>query len=131
MNNLSKDIIKYPIFDQNRKHIEYNSPNQKQLLNEASRLSFLAILLFPLNTHLKALQSSIMLSLAAVELLEAVPNFCVDVVFDRSFTSTKSNLQKSCHLLYASVRNLVPISILDKPVAELIGTPKITCCGGR
>jgi|GEM_PF-2864353 len=117
-----KDSIKLPIFDKNRKHIEYNSPNQ---VSEAGNTSFLvAFLVFPL----KVLQSCIMLSLAAIELLEAVPSFCADLIFDRSFSSTQSNLQRSGHLLYASVRNLVPISILDKPVAELIGTPKATCC---
>ncbi|MCM1000922.1 MAG: hypothetical protein KTV72_01095 [Wolbachia endosymbiont of Melophagus ovinus] len=117
-----KDSIKFPIFDKNRKHIEYNSPNQ---VSEAGNTSFLiAFLVFPL----KVLQSCIMLSLAANELLEAVPSFCADLIFDRSFVSTKSNLQRSGHLLYASVRNLVPISILDRPVAELIGTPKATCC---
>ncbi|WP_353273462.1 hypothetical protein [Wolbachia endosymbiont (group A) of Agelastica alni] len=125
-----KDTIKFPIFDQNRKHIEYNSPNSGQLLDKTSSTSlFVKVLLFPLKVLLKVLQSCIMLSLAAVELLEVVPSFCVDAVFDREkFASTKSNLQRSGHLLYASVRNLVPISILDEPVAERIGTPKVTCC---
>ncbi|MFP3036206.1 MAG: hypothetical protein ACEY3A_04420 [Wolbachia sp.] len=123
-----KDTIKFPIFDKNRKHIEYNSPNQEQSPNEASSLSFLTVLLFPLKVLLRALQSCIMLTLAAVELLEAMPSFCADLIFDRSFSSTQSNLQRSGHLLYATVRNLVPISILDKPIAELIGTPKATCC---
>jgi hypothetical protein len=119
-----KDSIKFPIFDQNRKHIEYNSPNQ---VGESSNTSFLvAFLVFPL----KILQSCIMLSLAAVELLETVPSFCADLVFDRSsFASTKSNLQRSGHLLYASVRNLVPITKFDECVANFIGTPEVTCCG--
>jgi len=120
-----KDTIKFPIFDKNRKHIEYNSPNQ---VGEAGNTSFLvAFLVFPL----KVLQSCIMLSLTAIELLEAVSSFCTDLIFDRSFSSTQSNLKRSSHLLYASVRNLVPISILDKPVAELIGTPKATCCSAK
>ncbi|AAW71306.1 hypothetical protein EJB10_01415 [Wolbachia endosymbiont of Brugia malayi] len=121
-----KDSIKFPIFDQNRKQIEYNSPNQEQLSNETGSTSFfVTFLVFPL----KVLQSCIMLSLAAIELLEAVPSFCVDLVFDRSpFASTKSNLQRSGHLLYVSVRNLVPISILDECVADFTGTPKVTCC---
>ncbi|MGL9731465.1 MAG: hypothetical protein ACR5KX_01340 [Wolbachia sp.] len=118
-----KDIIKFPIFDKNRKHIEYNLPNQ---VSEAGNISFLiAFLVFPL----KILQNCIILSLAAIELLEAVPSFCADLIFDRSFVSTKSNLQRSIHLLYASVRNLVPISILDKSVAKCIGSPRATCCG--
>ncbi|MGL9681699.1 MAG: hypothetical protein ACR5K2_01690 [Wolbachia sp.] len=118
-----KDVIKFPIFDKNRKHIEYNSPNQA---NEVGNISFLiAFLVFPL----KILQNCIMLSLAAIELLEAVPSFCADLIFDRSFVSIKSNLQRSGHLLYASVRNLVPISILDKPVAKCIGSPRAICCG--
>lgn len=120
-----KDTIKFPIFDQNRKHTEYNSPNSGQLLNETSSTSlFVKVLLFPL----KALQSCIMLSLAAVELLEAVPSFCVDLIFDRSFMSTQSNLQRSGHLLYASVRNLVPITKFDECVVNFIGTPEVTCC---
>ncbi|WP_082941370.1 MULTISPECIES: hypothetical protein [unclassified Wolbachia] len=118
-----KDSIKFPIFDQNRKHIEYNSPNQ---VGESSNTSFfVAFLVFPL----KILQSCIMLSLAAVELLEIVPSLLVDTFFDWSFTFTKSNLQRSGHLLYASVRNLVPITKFDEPIAEFIGTPKATCCG--
>ncbi|WP_353276660.1 hypothetical protein [Wolbachia endosymbiont (group A) of Agelastica alni] len=121
-----KDTIKFPIFDQNRKHIEYNSPNSGRPLDETSSTSlFVKILLFPLNV----LQSCIMLSLAAVELFETVPSFCVDTVFDREkFASTKSNLQRSGHLLYASVRNLVPITKFDEPIAKFIGTPKATCC---
>ncbi|WCR59115.1 MAG: hypothetical protein PG978_000529 [Wolbachia endosymbiont of Ctenocephalides felis wCfeF] len=118
-----KDSIKFPIFDKNRKHIEYNSPNQ---VGEAGNTSFLiAFLVFPL----KILQSCIMLSLAAIELLEAVPSFCADLIFDRSFVSTKSNLQRSGHLLYASMRNLVPMSVLDECVANSIGTPEAACCG--
>ncbi|MFP3027117.1 MAG: hypothetical protein ACEY3L_13125 [Wolbachia sp.] len=125
-----KDTIKFPIFDQNRKHIEYNSPNQGQLLSNADSTSlFVKVLLFPLKVLLKVLQSCIMLSLAAVELFETVPSFCVDTVFDREkFASTKSNLQRSGHLLYASVRNLVPITKFDECVANFIGTPEVTCC---
>ncbi|WP_320157499.1 hypothetical protein [Wolbachia endosymbiont (group A) of Anomoia purmunda] len=121
-----KDTIKFPIFDQNRKHIEYNSPNSGRPLDETSSTSFfVAFLVLPL----KILQSCIMLSLAAVELLEAVPSFCVDKVFDsKKFASTKSNVQRSGHLLYASVRNLVPITKFDEHIAEFIGTPKATCC---
>nr|WP_246209895.1 hypothetical protein [Wolbachia endosymbiont of Atemnus politus] len=124
-----KDTIKFPIFGQNRKHIEYNSPNQGQSPNKTSSVSFLTVLLFPLKVLVKILQSCIMITLAAVELLEAVPSFCVDLVFDRSsFASTKSNLQRSGHLLYASMRNLVPVTKLDECVANSIGTPKVTCC---
>ncbi|MDG7053112.1 MAG: hypothetical protein LKM45_04485 [Wolbachia endosymbiont of Alcedoecus sp.] len=123
-----KDSIKFPIFDKNRKHIKYNLPHQ---VSEAGNTSFLiAFLVF----HLKILQSCIMLSLAAVELLEAMLSFCADLIFDRSFSSTQSNLQRSGHLLYASVRNLVPTGIipvtkLDECIANLVGTPKATCCG--
>ncbi|RDD35726.1 hypothetical protein Wcon_00023 [Wolbachia endosymbiont of Cylisticus convexus] len=123
-----KDTIKFPIFDKSRKQIEYNSPNPGQSLNDNISLP-VRVLLFPLTVLLKALQSCIMLSLATVELLEAVPSFCVDLVFDRSFSSTKSNMQRSGHLLYASVRNLVPVTKLDECVADFIGTPKATCCG--
>ncbi|WP_353284762.1 hypothetical protein [Wolbachia endosymbiont (group A) of Lasioglossum fulvicorne] len=125
-----KDTIKFPIFDQNRKHTEYNSPNSGRLLDETSSTSlFVEVSLFPLKVLLKVLQSCIMLSLAAVELLETVPSLFVDTFFDWSFTSTKSNVQRSGHLLYASVRNLVPITKFDEPIAEFIGTPKATCCG--
>lgn len=123
-----KDTIKYPIFDQNRKYIEYNSPNLGQLMNESPPSLFVKVLLFPLTVLLKALQSCIMLSLATVEVLEAVPSFCVDLVFDRSFSSTKSNMQRSGHLLYASVRNLVPATKLDECVADFIGKPEAKCC---
>ncbi|WP_264682857.1 hypothetical protein [Wolbachia endosymbiont (group B) of Euphydryas aurinia] len=124
-----KDTIKFPIFDQNRKHIEYSSPNQGQLLNETSSTSlFVKVLLFPFTVLLKALQSCIMISLAAVELFEAVPSFCVDVVFDRNFVSTQSNVKRSGHLLYASVRNLVPVTKLDGCVADFIGKPEERCC---
>ncbi|TVS83744.1 hypothetical protein COM43_005170 [Wolbachia pipientis] len=124
-----KDTIKFPIFDQNRKHTEYNSPNSGRLLDETSSTSlFVKILLFLLKALLKVLQSCIMLSLAAVELLETVPSLFVDTFFDWSFTSTKSNLQRSGHLLYASVRNLVPITKFDECVASFIGTPEVTCC---
>ncbi|KLT22043.1 hypothetical protein wVul_1788 [Wolbachia endosymbiont of Armadillidium vulgare str. wVulC] len=124
-----KDAIKFPIFDQNRKHIEYNSPNLGQPLYETSSTSlFVKVLLFPLKVLLKVLQSCIMLSLAAVELLETVPSLFVDTFFDWSFTSTKSNLQRSGHLLYASVRNLVPVTKLDECVANFIGAPEVTCC---
>ncbi|WP_250295320.1 hypothetical protein [Wolbachia endosymbiont of Oedothorax gibbosus] len=123
-----EDAIKFPIFDQNRKHIEYNSPNQGQSPNKTSSLSFLTVLLFSLKVLLKVLQSCIMLSLAAVELLETVPSLFVDTFFDWSFTSTKSNLQRSGHLLYASVRNLVPITKFDECVANFIGAPEVTCC---
>ncbi|MDE5062764.1 hypothetical protein [Wolbachia endosymbiont of Drosophila tsacasi] len=122
-----KDTIKFPIFNQNRKHIEYNSPNPGQLLNDSTSL-FVKVLFFPLKALLKVLQSCIMLSLAAVELLETVPSLFVDTFFDWSFTSTKSNLQKSGHLLYTSVRNLVPITKFDECVANFIGTPEVTCC---
>ncbi|MFP3032775.1 MAG: hypothetical protein ACEY3M_17225 [Wolbachia sp.] len=124
-----KDTIKFPIY-KNRKHIEYNSPNSGRSLDETSSTSlFVKVLLFPLKVLLKVLQSCIMLSLAAVELLETVPSLFVDTFFDWSFTSTKSNLQRSGHLLYASVRNLVPVTKLDECVANFIGTPKATCCG--
>ncbi|MDN5248040.1 MAG: hypothetical protein QWI36_02780 [Wolbachia endosymbiont of Tyrophagus putrescentiae] len=96
------------------------------LIREPSNSSYLAILLvFPL----KVLQSCILLSLAVVELLEAIPSFCVDIFYDRSFESTKSNVQKSGHLLYASARNVLPLSRFDNVVADFIGTPKSTCCG--
>ncbi|MCA4774863.1 hypothetical protein IHO40_01665 [Wolbachia endosymbiont of Mansonella ozzardi] len=118
-----KDTIKFPIFDKSRQHIEYNSPNQ---VGGTGNTSFLVVfLVFPL----KVLQSCIMLSLTAIELLKAVPSFCSDLIFDRSFVPTKSNLQRSGHLLYASVRNLVPISVFDKPVAEYIDVSRATCCG--
>ncbi|WP_374699662.1 hypothetical protein [Wolbachia endosymbiont (group A) of Limnophora tigrina] len=122
-----KDTIKFPIFNQNRKHIEYNSPNPGQSLNESTCL-FVKVLLFPLTILLKALQNCIMISLAAVELLEAVPSFCVDLVFDRGFASTQSNMKRSAHLLYASVRNLVPVTKLDECVADFIGKPEERCC---
>nr|WP_253309228.1 hypothetical protein [Rickettsia endosymbiont of Ceutorhynchus assimilis] len=124
-----KDTIKFPIFDQNRKHIEYNSPNSGRPLYETSSTSlFVKVLLFPLKVLLNVLQSCIMLSLAAVELLETVPSLFVDTFFDWNFTSTKSNLKRSGHLLYASVRNLVPITKFDECVANFIGTPEVTCC---
>ncbi|AGJ98838.1 hypothetical protein wNo_04110 [Wolbachia endosymbiont of Drosophila simulans wNo] len=123
-----KDIIKFPIFDKNRQHIEYNSPNPGQLMNESPPSLFVRFLLFPLTILLKALQSCIMISLSAVELLEAVPSFCVDVVFDRNFVSTQSNVKRSGHLLYASVRNLVPVTKLDECVADFIGKPEARCC---
>ncbi|WP_375315833.1 hypothetical protein [Wolbachia endosymbiont (group A) of Colletes cunicularius] len=124
-----KDTIKFPIFDQNRKHTEYNSPNSGRLLDETSSTSlFVKVLLFPLKVLLNVLQSCIMLSLAAVELLETVPSLFVDTFFDWNFTSTKSNLKRSGHLLYASVRNLVPITKFDECVANFIGTPEVTCC---
>lgn len=124
-----KDTIKFPIFDQSRKHIEYNSPDSGRPLDETSSTSlFVKVLLFPLKVLLKVLQSCIMLSLATVELLEVVPSLCVDIVFDWKFESTTSNLQRSGHLLYASVRNLVPVTKLDEYVANFIDTPKVTCC---
>lgn len=124
-----KDTIKFPIFDQNRKHIEYNSPNSGRPPDETSSTSlFVKVLLFPLKVLLNVLQSCIMLSLAAVELLETVPSLFVDTFFDWNFTSTKSNLKRSGHLLYASVRNLVPITKFDECVANFIGTPEVTCC---
>ncbi|MGL9725300.1 MAG: hypothetical protein ACR5KV_00710 [Wolbachia sp.] len=119
-----KDTIKFPIFDKNRQHIEYNSPNPGQSLNEST--SFCVKV--SLTILLKALQSCIMLSLAAIEFLETVSSFCVDLIFDRSFSSTQSNMQRSGHLLYVSVRNLVPVTKLDECVANFIGTPKVTCC---
>ncbi len=123
-----EDTIKFPIFNKNRQHIEYNSPNQGQIMNESPRSLFVKVLLFPLMVPLKALQSCIMISLAAVELLEAVPSFCVDVVFDRGFASTQSNMKRSAHLLYASVRNLVHVTKLDECVADFIGKPEKRCC---
>lgn len=121
----TKDSIVYPTFDKNNKRIRYNLPDQGQLLGEKNSTSFLVMLLtFPL----KVLQSCILFSLAVVELLEAIPNLFVDMVYDRSFEATKSNLQRSGHLLYASVRNIVPITRFDEPIAEFIGTPK--ACGG-
>lgn len=123
-----KDTIKFPIFNQNRKHIVYNSPNPGQPMNESPPSLFVKVLLFPLTILLKALQSCIMISLAAVELFEAVPSFCVDLVFDRSFASTQSNVKRSGHLLYASVRNLVPVTKLDECVANFIGKPEARCC---
>jgi hypothetical protein len=122
----TKDPITYPIFNQDRKHIQYNAPSPGKLLKEANNDSFLVMfLVFPL----KVLQSFILLALAVVELLEAVPNLFVDMIYDRSFDTTKSNLQRSGHLLYASVRNLIPMSKFDEPVAEFIGAPKAACCG--
>ncbi|UIP92321.1 hypothetical protein JSQ73_003890 [Wolbachia endosymbiont of Anopheles demeilloni] len=123
-----KDIIKFPIFDENRQHIEYNSPNQGQIMNKSPPSLFVRVLLFPFMIFLKALQSCIMISLAAVELFEAVPSFCVDVVFDRNFASTQSNVKRFGHLLYASVRNLVPVTKLDECVADFIGKPEERCC---
>ncbi len=43
-----KDTIKFPIFDQNRKHTEYNSPNSGRLLDETSSTSlFVKVYFFP------------------------------------------------------------------------------------
>ncbi|APR98496.1 hypothetical protein [Wolbachia endosymbiont of Folsomia candida] len=122
----TKDSIVYPIFNKDRKHIQYNSPDQGHLLSEKDSTSFLVMLLaFPL----KILQSCILVSLAVIELLEAVPNLCVDMIYDRSFDATKSNLQRSGNLLYASARNVIPVlSKFDEPVAEFIGIPKASCC---
>lgn len=118
--------IAYPIFNQDRKHIQYNSPEQGQLLSEKNNTSFLVKLLtFPL----KVLQSCILFSLAAVELLEAVLNLFVDMVYDRSFKNTQNSLQILCNLLYGGARNMIPVlSKFDGPVAEFIGNPK--ACGG-
>ncbi|MBV0899481.1 MAG: hypothetical protein KTV77_01775 [Wolbachia endosymbiont of Fragariocoptes setiger] len=70
-----------------------------------------------------------LLSLSIIELLESLPSLIVDLFHDRKFQSTQSNLQRCCHLLYASVRNITPISRFDEPIAELIGTPnKIFSC---
>lgn len=124
-----EDTIKFPIFDKNRQHIEYNSPNPGQPMDESPPSLFVKVLLFPLTILLKALQSCIMLSLATIELLETMPSFCVDLIFDnRSFASTHSNMKRSGHLLYASVRNLVPVTKLDECVADFIGKPEARCC---
>ncbi|WP_275601893.1 hypothetical protein [Wolbachia endosymbiont of Onchocerca gibsoni] len=67
--------------------------------------------------------------LATVKLLEAKSSFCVDLSFgESSFASTESNLKRSGHLLYASMRNLVPISGLNELIAKRIGISKATCC---
>ncbi len=118
-----KDTIRFPIFDQSRKYIEYNSSNQ---VSEPGNISFFLIcLVFPL----KISQSYIMLFLATVELLEAASSFCVDLSFGESpFASTGSNLQRSGHLLYASMRNLVPISRFNELIAERIDISKATYC---
>lgn len=124
---LNRDSIVYPIFDKDNKYIRYNSPNIEQLSINRSDFSYCSaiFIIFPL----KILQSCILLSLAVVELLETIPSAFVDIFYDISFESTKSNLQKSGHLLYASVRNLIPLSRFDGSVAEFIGAPKVMCCG--
>ena len=123
----SKDSIKFPIFNEERKYTNYNSPNQGQLLdggkNSMPYLS--AFLIFPI----KILQSCIMLSLAFVNLLEVLSSLLVDAVYDRTFLATKADMQRSGHLFYASVRNIIPITQFDESVAEFIGKPKATCCG--
>jgi len=124
---LNRDSIIYPIFDKDNKYVRYNSPNTEQSSVNRNDFSYCSaiFIIFPL----KILQSCILLSLAAVELLETIPSAFVDIFYDRSFESTKSNLQKSGHLLYASVRNLIPLSKFDGSVAEFIGAPKVMCCG--
>ncbi|QKX01967.1 hypothetical protein GOY13_01780 [Wolbachia endosymbiont of Cruorifilaria tuberocauda] len=108
-----ESTIKFPIFYQKR---EYNEPSNTSFFVES--------LIFPL----KFSQSCFMLSLATVELLEVIPIFFVDLCFDRdSFISTSNNLHRSSNLLYASVENLVPVSIFDGLVAECVST-LATCC---
>lgn len=118
--------IAYPIFNQDRKHIQYNSPEQGQLLSEKNNTSFLVKLLtFPL----KVLQSCILFSLAVVELLETVPNLFVDMVCGGRLENTKNGFKILCHLLYGSARNMIPVlSKFDGPVAEFIGNPQASCC---
>lgn len=121
---LNRDSIVYPIFDKDNKYVRYNSPDAEQLSINRSDFSYCsAIIIFPL----KILQSCILLSLAAVEFLETIPSAFVDIFYNRSFESTKSNVQKSGHLLYSSVRYLISISKFDEPVAEFIGIPKVMC----
>lgn len=117
------DSIIYPIFDEKNKRIRYDPLDKEHILQKTSCLASFAI------CFLKVPQSFILLFLANVEFLEAIPSLLVDLFYDRSFESTKSNFQKATHLLYASVRNLIPMSKLDAPVAEFIGTPKVACCG--
>ncbi|WP_333023235.1 hypothetical protein [Wolbachia endosymbiont of Pentidionis agamae] len=122
-NTLKKDDIIYPIFSEKNKYIRYNFPGRKETSSTSTPLR--TFLTFPI----RLVQSSILLLLAVVEFLEAAPSFFVDLMFDRSFKSTKSNFKRSGHLLYASARNIVPLSRFDEPVAELIGAPEVACCG--
>lgn len=132
-NQYSQDSIKFPVFNKERKHIGYNSPDSGQLLSEEknNNLPYLsAFLILPI----KILQSCIMLSLAFVNLLEAIPSLLVDAVYDRTFSSTQNYVQKFGLLSYGSLRNvmlvnIIPMTKFDEAVAEFIGTPKATCCG--
>ncbi|WP_255419708.1 hypothetical protein [Wolbachia endosymbiont of Dipetalonema caudispina] len=118
-----KEDIRFPLLGQSRKDVKYSLSNQVSESNNTS--FFIACLIFPL----RFFQSCIMLFLAAVELLEVVLSFCIDLIFDRSaFVSTKNNLHRLSSLLYASVSNLIPMSRLDGLVVERIGILKATCC---
>lgn len=119
----SQDSIKFPVFNKERKHIGYSSPDSAQLLREEKNsLPYLsAFLVLPI----KILQSCIMLSLALVNLLEAILSLLVDTVYDRTFTATKSNIQRSGHLFHA----IIPATRFDEAIAGFIGTPEAACCG--
>ncbi|WCR54530.1 MAG: hypothetical protein PG981_001552 [Wolbachia endosymbiont of Ctenocephalides orientis wCori] len=123
----SQDSIKFPVFNKERKRIGYNSPDSGQLLSEEKNgLPYLAAFLV---LPIKILQSCIMLSLALVNLLEAILSLLVDAVYDRTFSSTQSYVQKFGLLSYGSLRNVIPVTKFDEAVAESIGTPKAACCG--
>lgn len=119
----SQDSIKFPVFNKERKHIGYNSPDSGQLLSEEKNsLPYFAMLLI---LPIKILQSCIMLSLAFVNLLEALPSLLVDAVYDRTFSSTQSYVQKFGLLFHA----IIPATRFDEAIAEFIGKPQGACCG--
>jgi hypothetical protein len=121
----SDDSLCYPVLQNG--YIRFSYPEGDPEIPGSSTL------LLPIRIILQFIQSGILLTLAVVELLETVPSFFVDLLFDRSFISTKSNLQKSAYLAYASIGNLVtPNTQFDQDVNAFIGIPgKQNCCSGK
>ena len=125
----NNDTIIYPIFSKNSKYIKYSIPDREQVASHSmkkERESFFVNFLLPI----KVLQSCMLLSLSMIELLESLPSLAVDLFYDRKFQSTQSNLQRCFHLLYASVRNIIPISRFDESIAELVinSNKTFSCC---
>lgn len=155
--SFKQDDIHYPIYENGS--LEFNSPNRndyKDKQNSSSRRDFLVLVLLNFITlPLKLIQATTMLSLAAVELAEAIFNFPFDLLTcynnKDKFAATESSLKRSGYLLYGFVRNTIdiisfpvmvfvdshyqvykgvnsPFIDMDNAIAKCIGEVKSTCC---
>ncbi|XGA08085.1 MAG: hypothetical protein U0X86_000246 [Wolbachia endosymbiont of Xenopsylla cheopis] len=155
--SFKQDDIHYPIYEDGNLIFNFpNKSNYKDKQNLPSGGDFILLTLLNLITlPLKLIQATTMLSLAIIELGEAIFNFPFDILTcynDKDkFAATKNGLKRSGYLFYGFIRNAIditffpvmvfvdsyyqvsknmssPFEYLDDAVAKCIGEVKPTCC---